>query len=57
MVNKFVDWLCSRNVAGVLALVNGVFCVNSMWNASYMWAAVSGLFAVLCARSYFRRQF
>ena len=50
-----MDFLRSRTFSGLLALANGVFCIDALNHGAFGWAAVSAFFCWLCARNYFGR--
>jgi len=48
-----MDFFHSRTFSGLLALLNGYFCINALNHSAFGWALVSGFFCWLCARNYF----
>ena len=49
------DFIYSRTFSGLLALLNGWFCVANLNAGHWGWAAVSGFFTYLCAHQYFQK--
>ena len=55
MWDKFMGFVYSRTFSGLLALVNGYFCLSALNHGQWGWAALSGFFTWLMARQYFGR--
>jgi hypothetical protein len=54
MWNKFMGFVYSPTFSGLLALLNGYMCIQSLNSGQWGWAIVSGFFTWLMARQYFR---
>jgi len=50
--NKFMSFVYSPTFSGLLALVNGYFCIQSLNAGAWGWALVSGFFTWLMAKQY-----
>ena len=55
MYEKIKEAIYSRTGAGVLCLVNGWFCAVNVSQGAWMWAGISGFFAVLMGEQWLRR--
>jgi hypothetical protein len=50
-----MDFIRSRTFSGMLALLNGYFCFQSLNHGQFGWAVLSGFFTWLCAKNYLDR--
>ena len=56
MWDKFMSFIYSPTFSGLLALVNGYFCFQSLNAGAWGWALVSGFFTWLMAKQWLEKR-